>query len=963
MWCYTLFPIILNMSLTAGIVIVLVLLARLPLKKAPRVFSYALWAVVLFRLLCPISFSTDFSLLGIFHSPAVTNGSITYIPTDIVHTANPQVDLPLPGISQVNNETLPQGGEQTVADPLEAPMAIATFLWLFGIMAMLIYSIASVLILKNRLKSAQNLEQNIYEADNLKTPFVLGIFKPRIFIPTGLTREEKSYIIRHEQTHIRRLDHIIKPFAFMVLSLHWFNPLVWIAFVLMGADMELSCDEKVIKEMGGEIKKPYAASLLSLATGKRILNGSPLAFGEGNVKGRIKNVLNYRKPRFWMMAVAVVAVITVGIGLLVNPVDDEPDLSFLKPANLIALISEIKQIEVTSAEYGATYVSGSELAKWLDNAENDWSKKLITPSEELETTIAVFIPDAIDHSICFFSSDPSLALVVYGDEKRYYNIPEEDYEAMEEVTLLGSRHVQNIVLTDYKDRKAAASVTVTDTEAIKRMSVMVLNGDQEKPYATVDDIPPVADYIRIDFKHFEDSQTITYYVYSQADKSYLEKPYSRISKINSATMQAIAAILSGQDTGTQSGLTFTSSETDLIRLGTIAFDAHMATLTSGNLPVSDRIAAYQLNHISVVAGNINEFCVSLNYDFTTDNESYVNPSRGAKGKGIWTDNSLEIRVRHIEKNKFEIISIGTGGGGQGLTPYAAEQTSLEPLAVRWSPEQSIDTIGMAELDYASDDMLIFHGYFGLFIYDLKSLQIIRSLDLKPLNCTAIQGDDYCDVTVSTDGNTVQLHRMSSNNMYVYTVSDNTLQEMPYERMSDRFGSNFVPIEDVVDSKQLGHCSHNAVKFGTGEYGYLHTSDWTLGTFTYVRGDRIYRLFDINASEDTNSQNSAGAEIVDSLSGDLITSHSDVEITNEWISKDFGYTVLFGSLKNDPQQGVAVVIPTGDQKDKNEQKVLTPEKHGAIKAESLGAKASILDVVAEDGYRWIFNVYNGFDPKK
>ena len=603
MWCYTMFPIILNMSLTAGIVIVLVLLARLPLKKAPRVFSYALWAVVLFRLLCPISFSTDFSLLGIFHSPAVTNGSITYISTDIVHTANPQVDLPLPDISQVINETLPQGDEQTVADPLEAPMAIATFLWLFGIAAMLIYSIVSVLILKNRLKSARNVEQNIYEADNLKTPFVLGIFKPRIFIPAGLTTEEKNYIIRHEQTHIRRLDHIIKPFAFMVLSLHWFNPLVWIAFVLMSTDMELSCDEKVIKEMGGEIKKPYAASLLSLATGKRILNGSPLAFGEGNVKGRIKNVLNYRKPRFWMMAVAVVAVIALGIGLLVNPVDDEPDLSFLNPGNLIALISEIKQIKVTSAEYGETYVSGSELAKWLDNAENDWSKKLITPTEEPETTIAVFIPDAIDHSICFFASDPSLALVVYGDEKRYYNIPEEDYEAMEEVTLLGSRHVQNIVLTDYKDRKAAASVTVTDTDAIKRMSVMVLKGDKENRYA-VDDIPLVSNYIRIDFKHFEDSQTITYYVYSQDEKSYIEKPYSRINKINSATMQAITAILSGEDNGTQSGLTFISTETDLIRLGTIAFDAYIATLTSDNMLVSDRIASCQLNDISVLAGNI-----------------------------------------------------------------------------------------------------------------------------------------------------------------------------------------------------------------------------------------------------------------------------------------------------------------------------------------------------------------------
>lgn len=319
MWYYMLLPKILNMSLTAGIVVVLVLLARLPLKKAPKVFSYVLWAVVLFRLLCPVSFSSDFSLLGIFNSPNVTNGSITYVPADIVHAENPQVNLLFPGISQAINETLPQGDEQTVADPLEAPMAIATFLWLFGIAVMLTYSVVSVLLLKKRLKSARNTVGNIYEADNLKTPFVLGVIRPRIFIPTGLSVEEKSYIIRHEQTHIRRFDHIIKPFAFFVLSIHWFNPLVWIAFVVMGADMELSCDERVIKEMGGDIKKAYSVSLLSLATEKRIINGSPLAFGEGNVGGRIKNVLNYKKPALWIIAAAVIACIAVSVCLLSNP--------------------------------------------------------------------------------------------------------------------------------------------------------------------------------------------------------------------------------------------------------------------------------------------------------------------------------------------------------------------------------------------------------------------------------------------------------------------------------------------------------------------------------------------------------------------------------------------------------------------------------------------------------------------
>jgi len=723
-----LFLTVLNMSLTASYVILFVMLVRLPLKKAPKVLSYAMWMVVAFRLVCPFSFESMVSLIPQSTSP---------IPLDIAYQSNPQINSGIESIDMIVTAALPAPVVEASINPLQLYTQIGAYIWIALIAAMLIYSIVSVMILKRRLENAKPAEPNIYEADNLKTPFVLGFIRPKIYLPARLGEEERRCILLHEQTHIRRYDHVIKPFAFFLLSVHWFNPLVWIAFLLMSTDMELSCDEKVLKETGIHIKKPYAASLLSLATGRRVLNGSPLAFGEGNVKGRIKNVLGYKKPSFWIVASAIVVVAVVSIGLLANP--------------------------------------------------------------------------------------------------------------------------QSNMLT------------------------------QTEPLA------------------------------------------------------------------------FKTTETDLVQIGKVAFDEYMETLTSKITPMEERIASYQLNDISVLAGDSNEFCVSLHYDFTSANDSYMNPGRGAKGKGIWPDNYMEIRIKNIGEHAYKIVDIGTGGGGQGLVPYASQQTALEPIPPGWSPEQSLGA-DMASLDYASDDIVIFHGYFGLFVYDLDSLHIIRSLDLKPIKCNATQGDDYCEVSVSMDGNTVQLHRMSSKNMYVYTVSSNTLQEMPYERMSNQFGSGFVPIEDVADSKQLGLYSHNAIKFDTGEYGYLHSSDWTLGTFTYVRGDMIYRLFDTNESENTNSQNSAGAEIVDSVSGDLITSHSDIEVTNEWISKDFGYTVLFGSMKSDPQQGIAVVIPTGDQSDKSEHRVLTPSKHGAIKADSLGAKASILDVVAEDGYKWIFNVYNGFDAK-
>jgi len=170
------------------------------------------------------------------------------------------------------------------------------------------------------------MEKNIFEAHNLQTPFVLGLISPRIYLPVGLGKEEQYYILLHEQTHVHRKDHIIKALAFLILSIHWFNPLVWIAFMLMATDMELSCDERVMRVMNNvNIKKTYANLLLSFAAERHIINGSPLAFGEGNVKWRIKNVLNYKRPTFWLTAVALAVTIVVAVGLFTNPITAKPD--------------------------------------------------------------------------------------------------------------------------------------------------------------------------------------------------------------------------------------------------------------------------------------------------------------------------------------------------------------------------------------------------------------------------------------------------------------------------------------------------------------------------------------------------------------------------------------------------------------------------------------------------------------
>lgn len=316
---YAYAPQIFNWSFTASIVICAVLLLRLALKKAPRIFSYALWGIVLLRLLCPVSLSSELSLLNALDVPEPVSGAVEYVPHDIVHSARPQVDIPLPGVSQAINSALPQGEEQLRIDPLEAPASIAFLVWTLGVRAMGIYGIVSYILLRRRLVGAARLRENIYVADRIETPFVTGIFRPRIYLPSGLAESEIELIILHERHHILRGDHIIKLLAFIALALHWFNPLVWLAFLLSSKDMELSCDEAVTGDMDADKRADYSRTLLALATGRRIIAGTPLAFGEGKVTGRIKALLNYKKPTSQIIAIALLVILVAAVTLLTNP--------------------------------------------------------------------------------------------------------------------------------------------------------------------------------------------------------------------------------------------------------------------------------------------------------------------------------------------------------------------------------------------------------------------------------------------------------------------------------------------------------------------------------------------------------------------------------------------------------------------------------------------------------------------
>ena len=320
-----LFLKVLNMSLSAAAVIAAVILARLLLRRAPKKWRYLLWCVVAFRLICPVSFSAPFSVLRLTAQPAVVAeresrlaSEIAYIPEDIGLMAHPQIYVGTPAVSQAVSAALPEARPTDSANPLQIWTFIGAVLWCAGMAALLLYGIVSYLLLRRKLSGAIQLEDGLRETDAVRAPFILGLLRPRIYLPPGLTGETLRYVLAHERYHIRHLDHAVKLFGFLLLCVHWFNPLVWLAFALMNRDMEMRCDEAVLAAENG-ITKPYSMALLSFATARRFPSPSPLCFGETGVKERIRNVLRWKKPKAWVTVCAVLLCVVAVAACAANP--------------------------------------------------------------------------------------------------------------------------------------------------------------------------------------------------------------------------------------------------------------------------------------------------------------------------------------------------------------------------------------------------------------------------------------------------------------------------------------------------------------------------------------------------------------------------------------------------------------------------------------------------------------------
>ena len=344
-----LFLKIVNMSISASWVVIAVLTLRFCLKKAPKWVNVLLWGIVAARMVFPFSIESVLSLIP---------SAETISPT-IMMEQTPSVQTGVPALNHVINPVIsgsftPAPGAS--ANPLQIWIPVLTGIWLFGIAALFLYSAVSYWRLRRKVCEAVILRGNIYQSEKVCSPFVLGIIKPKIYLPYHMDSREMDHVIAHEQTHIRRKDHWWKPLGFLLLTTHWFNPLMWLSYILLCRDIELACDEKVIRKMSNEQRADYTQALVACSVDRRLITACPLAFGEIGVKERVKSVMNYKKPAFWIVLASVIVCAVIAVCFLTNPIGFQFDVS----ANTIVSANHFDMrnaddpvaIEMTPAQIG-----------------------------------------------------------------------------------------------------------------------------------------------------------------------------------------------------------------------------------------------------------------------------------------------------------------------------------------------------------------------------------------------------------------------------------------------------------------------------------------------------------------------------------------------------------------------------------------------------------------------------------
>ena len=398
-----------NLSISASWLILAVLVLRFVLKKAPKWVMPLLWGVVALRLVCPFSIESALSLIP----------SAETIPTEIVTETREPVLYEQATLDIVTNPTLPPAAEVPVGvsrQQAQVDFNIYNVLWLTGMAALLIHALVSAGKLRKKLATAILLRDNIYESEFVDSPFVFGVIKPKIYLPMHMDEGTAAHVIAHERAHLVRRDHWWKVLGYLVLALHWFNPLVWVAYILFCRDIELACDERVVKGLDGAARADYSQALLSCAAPKRAVAACPLAFGEGNIKTRVKSALHYKKPAFWVAAAAVLAVVIVAVCFLTDPKSDINAETLLGTSSgKITRVSVAMEETGDSEEYRMSTPEIKDLLSLLDAIEYE---RLGTASAMQDCYARVYLGDRKEeYCELMLSEDGILANPIEGGRK------------------------------------------------------------------------------------------------------------------------------------------------------------------------------------------------------------------------------------------------------------------------------------------------------------------------------------------------------------------------------------------------------------------------------------------------------------------------------------------------------------------------------------------------------------------
>ena len=417
------FLTVVNMSISAGWVALAVLMLRLLLKKAPKWIAVLLWGVVAVRLVCPFTVESVLSLLP----------SNQTVDTTIMTDPTPQINSGIPVLNSAINPLLgsslaPAPGASV--NPLQIWVPVLAGLWIAGMAAMLVYTAVSCLRVKRRIGTAVRLRDNVFQSENVGSPFVFGLVKPKIYLPFSLSGQDEAYVIAHEQAHIRRKDQWWKPLGFLLLTVHWFNPLLWLGYILLCRDIELACDEKVVKEWDDRQKADYSQALLTCSVNRRTIAACPLAFGEVGVKNRVKAVLNYRKPAFWLVVTALVGAAAVAVCFLTDP------KTAVDPQTISSRTYEVAEVSYEDGMYDFTVTAGEnsplyaitedmQLSSQMEYENDAWTKlgqlQEITLDDKAFVSLFRLIEEHDKGGVkCLIRDTVRLWTLIYDQEHLYY---------------------------------------------------------------------------------------------------------------------------------------------------------------------------------------------------------------------------------------------------------------------------------------------------------------------------------------------------------------------------------------------------------------------------------------------------------------------------------------------------------------------------------------------------------------